>query len=478
MERHLSHQGKQVVVTAADFREDFGMKQDSGLTRRTFISQSARTVAGLAAVSGPAFIPGHALGANDRINLAIVGIRGRGREHFGQWSKIPGVRIATLCDVDESLFEARVQQVAKLQGAEPKTVTDLRLVMDDPEIDAVVVTNTNHWHALTAVWAMQAEKDVYVEKPVSYTIAEGRKLVEASERYSRIAQTGSQYRSHPMVKSAIEFVRSGGIGKVYMAKCVVYRARKSIGRGKVTEVPAGLNFDLWLGPAPTRPFIDNRFHYNWHWFWDTGNGETGNNGPHSADMVRWALGKYEHPIRVQSMGGMFAFESDQETPNTQLSCLEYADGVMVQIEVRNLNTNHDGSVREGVVFYGENGRVELSLNGRCWTSHLGPDGEEGPGMTREENIRVYDELTAGGSKADPHFVNFIECLRSRQPEKLAASITEGHYSAALCHLSNIAYRTGRTLEFDSKAERFPKDREAQALVNRKYRKPYTMPNKV
>ncbi|MHB9031294.1 MAG: Gfo/Idh/MocA family protein [Candidatus Latescibacterota bacterium] len=451
---------------------------DNDISRRGFFSESTRAAAGLAAASAAVTAPGSALGANDRINLAIFGVRGRGREHFGQWTKIPGVRIAALCDIDENLFPERVKALEKLQTVAPKTETDLRRVVEDKEIDAVVVTNTNHWHALTSIWALQAGKDVYVEKPVSYTIFEGRKIVEAAEKYRRIVQTGSQYRSHPMVQSAIEFVRSGGIGKVYMAKSVVYRGRSSIGRGKVTDVPPGVNFDLWLGPAPVRPFIDNRFHYNWHWYWDTGNGETGNNGPHSADMIRWALGKNEHPRRVQSMGGMHIFDCDQETPNTQMSTLEYGDGTLVQLEVRNLFTNLEGSVREGVIFFGALGRVELSLNGRSWTSYLGRNDEPGPGMTREENTLKYDEITAGGLKADPHFVNFIDCLRSRKAENLAAPITEGHMAASICHLCNIAYRTGKTLTFDSKTESFPNDRDAQALVSREYRKPFVVPERV
>jgi len=453
-----------------------GMEND--MSRRDFFSAGALSTAVLASVATSVASPKNALGANDRINLAIIGIRGRGREHFNQWTKIPGVRISVLCDIDENLFPERVKELEKLQTVAPVTETDLRRVMENKDIDAVIVANTNHWHALTSIWAIQAGKDVYVEKPVSYTISEGRKIVEAAGKYKRIVQTGSQYRSNPMVQSAIEFVKSGGVGKVYMAKSVVYRPRQSIGRGKIVDVPPGVNFDLWLGPAPVRPFYDNRFHYNWHWYWDTGNGETGNNGPHSADMIRWALGKNEHPRRVQSMGGMYIFDSDQETPNTQISSLEYSDGVLVQLEVRNLFTNQDGGVREGVIFYGSLGRVELSLSSRSWVSYLGRNNEPGPGMTREENTLKYDEITAGGLKADPHFVNFIECIRSRKPENLAAPIYDGHMAASICHLCNIAYRTGRTLAFDSKTESFPNDRDARELVSREYRKPFVIPEKI
>ena len=345
-----------------------GRSMNENQTSRRTLLKSAVATAGALTLGG--MTPSSVRGANDRINLAIIGIRGRGREHFGQWTKIPGVRIATLCDIDESLFASRVTEVEKLQGTAPKIERDLRRVFNDKNIDAVVVTTPNHWHALASVWAIQAGKDVYVEKPVSHTIAEGRAIVEAARKYRRIVQTGSQHRSNPMVRSAVECVHGGAIGDVYMVKGVVYRPRESIGRGRPAEVPPGVNFDLWLGPAPLRPFIDNRFHYNWHWFWDTGDGETGNNGPHVMDVARWVLKKDEHPRRVQSMGGLFAFDCDQETPNTQLSCLEYADGVLVQLEVRNLSTNLDGDVREGVVIYGSKGWLEIAL-GRSWAAFLG-----------------------------------------------------------------------------------------------------------
>ena len=447
---------------------------DNRTSRRTLL-KTAFASAGALGLGG--LIPSSVLGANDRINLAIIGIRGRGKEYFGQWTKIPGVRIAALCDVDENLFETRAQELEKVQGVRPMVETDLRRVMDDQGIDAVAIATPNHWHALAAIWAIQAGKDVYVEKPVSHTIAEGRKIVEAARTYNRIVQTGSQYRSNPMVRLAVEFIHGGGIGEIYMARCAVYRPRESIGRGRIVDVPPGVNFDLWLGPARSRPFIDNRFHYNWHWFWDTGDGETGNNGPHSVDIARWAMRKTEHPRRVQSMGGLYTFDTDQETPNTQVSCMEYADGSLVQLEVRNLFTNLDGDVREGVLFYGSKGWLEIII-GWSWASFLGRENEPGPRMTREEASERYDELTAAGTKADPHFVNFIECVRSRKADGLAADILEGHYAAVMCHLCNIAYRTGRTLSFDSKNERFPDDPDAQALVVGTYRKPFVMPEKI
>jgi predicted dehydrogenase len=451
------------------------MRQQNPITRRRFLNRGVSAATGTVALTVPAR---RVSGANDRIALAVIGIRNRGREHIDQWSKIPGVHIATLCDIDERLFPAGSGQVEKLQGHRPKTETDLRKVFDDKDIDIVAVAAPNHWHALVAVWAIQAGKDVYVEKPVSHSIREGRAILEAARKYGRIVQTGSQHRSNPMVRSAMECIRGGLIGKPYMVKCVVYRPRESIGRGRAADVPAGVHFDLWLGPAPARPFIDNRFHYNWHWFWDTGNGETGNNGPHVTDIARWALGKEDHPVRVQSTGGFFGYDSDQETPNIQTSCLSYSDGSLVQLECRGLATPTDGSVREGVIVFGEKGWVEISLTDRSWSSTLAPENHPGPGMTSEETRTQYDELNAGGAKADPHFVNFIDCVRSRKAENLAADISCGHRAAVMCHLANIACRTGRTLSFESKAERFPDDPQAQALAEGTYRKPFAMPEKI
>ncbi len=454
------------------------MLHDTILTRRAFVSRGMKATAFLAGAAALATPARPVLGANDRLNLAIIGLRNRGAEHVPQWAKIPGVRIAAICDVDENQFAAVSETVAKLQGAPPKTETDLRRVFESRDIDIVVVTTPNHWHALASVWAIQAGKDVYVEKPVSHTVREGRKIVEAARKYNRIVQTGSQHRSSPLVLSAMEFIHGGGIGKPYMAKCLIYRNRGSIGRGKTVPVPAGVNFDRWLGPIPERPFISNRFHYTWHWFWDTGDGETGNNGPHVADLAHWALGRDEHPVRAQSMGGFYVHDSDQETPNVQMSSMQYSDGAVVQLECRGLGTNLDGSVKEGVIVYGDKGWVEISLSGRSWSSYLGKENQPGPGMTPAETRDRSDEVTSGGSLADPHFRNFIDCVRSRKADDLAADIIHGHRAAVMCHLSNIAYRTGRTLAFDQAAERFPDDSRAQALAVGTYRKPYIMPEKV
>lgn len=413
---------------------------------------------------------------NDTINVAIMGIRSRGSDHIRHLSTIRNVNISVLCDIDERLFPKALELAEKLTGKKPAIETDIRRVLDDSNIDVLTIAAPNHWHGLAAIWACQAGKDVYVEKPVSYNIFEGRKIVEAARKYNRIVQVGSQRRSDPLMQAAVDFIQSGKLGKIYMVKAAVYRPRNSIGYGKETPVPDGVHYDLFRGPASTRPFNENRFHYNWHWFWDTGNGETGNNGPHPADMIKWALKFTEHPRTIQSIGGYFIYDSEQETPNTQMSSMKYSDGTVVQLEIRNLFTNRDGEVREGLIFYGSEGWMQFNL-GSTWTTFFGPKDEPGPKMTREEANEKFGVIMYGRGK-EPHFDNFIDCVRSRKRENLAADILEGHYAATICHLCNIAYRTGRTLTFDSATEKFIGDDDAQKYLKREYRAPFIVPEKV
>ena len=448
----------------------------SGMDRRSFLKSAGAGALG-AAAAGPWIRSGLAgASPNYTINLAVIGIRGRGAEHAAEFARIENVRVAVLCDIDEREFPRAVKEIADLTGKPPRTETDLRRVFDDKEIDAVSIATPNHWHSLATIWACQAGKDVYVEKPVSHNIFEGRKMVEAARRYDRLVQTGSQTRSSEIGKAAIEFIQSGKLGEIYMAKGVVFRPRENIGRGKISPVPPGVNYDLWLGAAPWRPFNPNRFHYNWHWYWDTGNGETGNNGPHYTDMARWALQKYEHPRKIQSLGGFFIYDSEQETPNTQISVMEYADGKIVQLEVRGLDSNLDADINMGMLFFGSEGWMKIKGEGEAWATFFGPKRELGPSMGWEE--AGLKAMQIRGSGGGPHFRNFIDAVRSRRREDLAAEILEGHLAASMCHLCNIAYRTGRTLEFDSDRERFVDDKEADSLLSREYRYPYVVPEKV
>ncbi|MEW5974166.1 MAG: Gfo/Idh/MocA family oxidoreductase [Acidobacteriota bacterium] len=444
----------------------------SSLSRRSFAKKAGR--AALLA-TGPFVMTGLARQSpNDTMNVAVMGIRSRGRDHATTLAQLPNVNCATLCDIDERLFPKALAEVEELAAKRPKTETDIRRVLDDKDIDAISIASPNHWHALATIWACQAGKDVYVEKPVSHNISESRKMVEAARKYERIVQVGTQSRSEKVVQSAMEFLHAGKLGRLYMVKCVIFRPRESLGRKANSAVPPGVHYDLWLGPSPYRPFNENRFHYNWHWFWATGNGETGNNGPHYTDMARWALQKYDHPRRIQSMGGYDVFDSDQETPNTQLSLLEWEDETRVQIEVRGLYTNAEDGTTMGLLFFGSEGWMNLS--GNKWKTYFGRKNEPGESQTatrpqgRPRNIMDTDDGV--------HFSNFIEAVRSRKRETLNAEILEGHLSTAMCHLSNIAYRTRRQVIFDSANEIFPGDDEANSYLTREYRHPFVVPEKV
>ena len=324
------------------------MEEKRGISRRDFLSRSAKTAA-IAATSSfiSNVIPSKVLGANDRINIAVIGIRSRGSQHYREWVKNPNVHVKTLVDIDENLFPERVQELTELQGKKPNTEVDLRKMLEDKDIDAVSIASTDHWHALATIWACQAGKHVYVEKPTSHNIWEGRKMVEAARRYNRIVAVGMQNRSIRGVQSAMKFLHEGKLGDIYMAKGLCFKPRDSIGKKQNTQVPAGIHYDLWLGPAPYRPFNPNRFHYNWHWFWDYGCTDLGNQGPHQMDIARWGMNKNEYPQKIHCSGGYYAFDCDQETPNTQLATLKYDDGKILQFEVRGLYTNAEDNIKIG-----------------------------------------------------------------------------------------------------------------------------------
>jgi predicted dehydrogenase len=390
------------------------------------------------------------------------------------FSAIPGVRVKTLCDPDSNLFAERVRALAKQEGGPPGVETDLRRVFDDDEIDAVAIATPDHWHALATIWACQAGKHVYVEKPCSHNLFEGRRMVEAARKYGCIVEVGFQNRSIRNVRRAMKFLHDGGIGEVYLARGLCFKPRDSIGRKPDSAVPDGVDYDLWLGCAPERPFNENRFHYEWHWFWDYGCGDIGNQGPHQFDIARWGLGVAGHPVSVQSEGGYFAWDSDQETPNTQTAAFRYADGRLLTFEVRGLYTNAEEGIRIGNLFYGTEGWMHL--RGSTWKTFFGRRNEPGPGSEDEEESA--DPMDLAGTGSGNHFENFVAALRSGRAEDLTCGIEEGFLSTALPHLANIAYRVGRRLRFDGARERFAGDREADALRTRPYREPFVVPEEV
>lgn len=399
---------------------------------------------------------GRSVGPNDEIRTAIIGIRNQGQNHIDYHQATPNVRIAALCDADENLFAERIKLV---RGGTPKTEVDLRRVLDDKNIDCVCIAMPNYWHALAAVWACQAGKDVYVEKPVTYCISEGRAIIAAASRYNRMVQAGTQMRAHTGRQQAIKLLRDGLLGKLYMARAVVFNPRGGIGRQADAAVPQGVHYDLWMGPSAALPFNPNRFHYNWHWFWETGNGEIGNNGPHMTDLLIEGIDRQEElPVKVASQGGRFAWNDQGETPNMQSTLYTYADGFVAQLDVRSLSSNKEAEVSQGVIFYGPKGHMAITGSGYSTVIDNRPGPKDGGSGAHRELVR-----------------NFYDVVRSRDRSCLLAPIEYGHVGAALCHLGNISYRLGRSIEFDPKTGSFLRDEAANALLGREYRHPFTMP---
>jgi predicted dehydrogenase len=487
----------------------------NGISRRDFTARLGVAAAGIA-VGGELFSPlanaapaigQRVIGANDRVVVANIGIRGQGNALKTGFARLKNVEVKTLCDIDENLAASRINDKRVLDTVptfKPNFVQDLRRVMEDKDIDAVVIATPNHWHALATAWALQSGKHVYVEKPSTYTVWEGRNMVQAAEHYKKIVQVGTMNRSRNAVRQAIQFIRDGGIGKVYMARGLCFKSRPPI--GKYPDGPMGadekysltvngrpdpelsytaqylskVDYDLWLGPAPKRAFNRNRFHYNWHWHWDYGNGDTGNQGPHQFDIARWGLGKQEHPVKVASMGGYFGPEASQETPNVHDSMFTYADGTILEFSTRGTATNNEGSQRIGNLFYGDKGWLYIDGDGRDWQSYLGPasagdKAEKGPGSTTPPSSGSGSDPNVLTSIESGHYGNFIDAIRANDPKILTCDALEGHLSSSLPHLANISYRVGRQLAFDGKKEQFVNDKEADKLLTREYRKGFEVP---
>jgi predicted dehydrogenase len=408
---------------------------------------------------------------NDTVRIGCIGIGGRGASHIGGFGRLPNVELAAIADIDESHIKTGLGQIEKAGWKKPQTYIDFRKMLEDKSIDAISIATPNHWHTLMTVWACQAGKDVYVEKPCSHNIFEARQIVAAARKYERMVQMGSQIRSSEAVREAIDKLRAGDeFGEIYMARGLCFKWRDTIGKKPVAPVPAGVDYDLWTGPAPLHPFTQNRFHYNWHWFWDTGNGDLGNQGIHEMDIARWGLG-VKYPVKVSAIGGHFMFDDDQETPNTLNCAFEFdQDGKkrLLEFEVRHWLTNPEAQITErtgtnsiGNIFYGSKGYLAVDTYS-SYKSWLGRNQQPGPGRN------------AGGD----HFLNFIEAVRSRKRETLRAEIEEGAASTILVHLGNISYRLGRTIYFDEKTMTCKGDAEANKMLTREYRKPYVVPEKV
>lgn len=446
------------------------------INRRGFLMKSGIAAAG-AIISAPMAKKGFAKNSpNETVNIGVAGIRSRGGAHIRSYCKIPNVNVVAICDIDENLFPKSIDEIEKMTGKKPKTYVDFRDMIKDKDIDAVSIATPDHWHALQTIWACQAGKDVYVEKPCSHNVYESRKMVEAARKYNRVVQVGSQARSNPGHKEAMKLIQDGYLGKLYMARALIFKSRSSIGRKKDSPIPNGVNWDIFLGPAPYRPFNENRFHYTWHWYWDTGTAEIGNQ-VHQLDIARWGMNQRTHPVKVHSAGGFYAWDSDQETPNLQTATFEYQDGTIMENETRQMFTNNEDGIMVGNLFYGSEGWMHLTgEDSGEFATYFGRKNEPGKSISKKDITD--DSMNLVGAVGGPHFNNFIQCVRSGKWQDLNADIEVGHISAVLYHLANISYRTGRKLIFNPYSEKFVNDEDANTYLSRVYRSPYVVPEKV
>ena len=440
------------------------------LTRRQFLGKTTAAV-----IVAGSMAHGRVFGANNRIRMCTVGFNGQGRSHINDLLKMKDdAEYVALCDVDAEVRERGAKIVADAQGKAPKLFKDIRDALNCQEIDAITIATPNHWHSLAAVWGCQAGKDVYVEKPMSHSIYEGQQVVAAAKKYGRIVQHGTQNRSSATFRRDMKLMHNGFIGKIVESRGYVYKNgnRGSIGHGRPGPVPANLDWTLWQGPARDRQFMVNAdrkkpglyVHYDWHYFWDYGNGEIGNQGVHQMDMAVWGHNR-GLPVRVYSSGGRYGLDDDGQTPNTQATTFTYGDGSIMTFEVRNLGSfeEFDGS-NCGNSFFGTKG---FYVAGKGFYSY-----KEGK-QTEREAIPVPDSepTSADGNKWE----RFFTAIRSRKPEDMPLSTREAHVSCVHCQLGNLSYRLGRSLEFDPQAEHFKHDSEANKHIKRDYRKGFEVP---
>jgi predicted dehydrogenase len=479
----------------------------SQANRREFLqtAAAASTAFPLFTIAGTK-ASGRVLGANDVVRIGVAGIKGRGGSHIDAYTKTDGTQVTHLIDPDSRLFAGRVAEIRKRAGNTPKTIQDIRSALDDKELDAVTVATCNHWHSLITIWACQAGKDVYVEKPLSHNVHEGRIAVQTARKHGRIVQHGTQGRSGGGNARDVAAAQSGKYGKLLVSKGYASKPRWSIGFKPVQAPPADFDFNIWLGPAPEQPYHQNLVHYNWHWFWDFGNGEIGNQGVHQMDQARWGIKGGTLPTSVISLGGRFGYEDQGQTPNTQMAVFDFGETKLV-FEVCGL-VEGKSKAKQKVAneYYCEAGMI---AKGKFHPKNGGPAESLGK---FETNIRPGD-----------HFKNFIDAVRSRKHEDLNADVLEAHYSSALCHLANISYRlgvegplqrarevvgdnaivretltaiennlardnglsldklafrVGPTLKFDPKTEKFIDNKSADELLTRPYRKPFVVPDSV
>ena len=434
--------------------------------RRDFIRQSALAGAGIL-LSPSVFSIGRS--QSEKVVIGVVGTNSRGNYLARMFAQLPNVEVGYICDVDVNVLNKTVAEIEKLTGKKPKGEKDVRKLLEVKDLDAVVIAAPDHWHAPATLMALKAGKHVYVEKPCSHNPAEGEMLAAAASKYNKLVQMGNQRRSFPKMIEAVQALREGIIGRVYFAKGWYANARKPIGVGKVTPVPAHLDYELWQGPAPRKPYKDNLIHYNWHWFWNWGTGEALNNGTHEIDLMRWGLG-VEYPTKVVSGGGRFAYKDDWETPDTQTITYEFPNNTAISWEGRSCNDYDEVKSGRGVIFYGEKGTMVIPGGDDYKVYELGSK------LIKEvkTDIQQADATnTMGmGEKLDSlHLQNFVDSIRGKA--KLNSPIAEGHKSTLLPQLGNIAYRSGSTIYCDSYGH-IKDNKVANALWSREYEKGWEM----
>jgi predicted dehydrogenase len=442
-------------TSAAPTESGADLKMNS---RRTFLAGAGATViSNLPAAK--------AWSANDRIRIAVLGVNGRGKDHIDSIMKLADAEVVLLCDPDLEVARKRAAEFEKTYGKKVQIEQDLRRVFDRKDIDAVTIATPNHWHSLAAIWACQAGKDVYVEKPGSHNIFEGRKMVDAAHKYKRIVQHGVQLRSSEAIQEAVQHLRKGTIGNVYMARGLVFRWRPSIGHNGPETPPETLNYDLWTGPAQQEPFSRRIVHYNWHWTWNYGNGDVGNQGIHETDMCMWGLGLEMLPKKITAMGGKFLFDDDKQTPEVLTTLFSYPEQKkLIQFEVRPWCTNLEDGAGVGNIFYGSEGYMVIK-GYSSYEIFLGEKREKGPARKTDDPLK-------------DHFANWIKAIRSRKTEDQNGPVETAHRASGLAHLGNISYLLGRVLEFDAEREKFAGDAEADTMLTSNYRHPYVVPQSV
>lgn len=435
--------------------------------RREFIQTSAVVGAGMLASPNLFAFKGSPA---EKIVVGVMGTNSRGFFLASMYAKMPDVEVAYICDVDSKVVDKTVAEIEKISGKKPKGFTDIRKMLEMKDMDALVIAAPDHWHAPAALMAVKAGKHVYVEKPCSHNPAEGEMLVQAAAKYNKLIQMGSQRRSFPRVMEAMQELHEGMIGRVYFAKGWYANNRKPIGFGKKVAVPENLNFELWQGPAPRRPYQDNLVHYNWHWFWNWGTGEALNNGTHELDVMRWGLG-VDFPTKVTSMGGRYAYKDDWETPDTQTITYEFGNGSSILWEGRSCNGYGVEGVGRGTIFYGDKGTMVI------------PGGDDYKVFDLDN--KLIKEVKTGlqeatrtntmgmGELLDSQIImNFLDSVRGKT--KLTAPISEGYKSTLLPQLGNISYRVDRVLHCDPTNGHILKDKEAMKLWSREYEKGWEM----